>query len=144
MKYARGKGYLLDGRLSNLSKRHFAQVYTDTSLIRSAFPSLSLCLPASSTSLCRPFGCHPKRINIPTRRSCEQTQTGQNRPSILIYLERQYTKFLLLPVPAVPRPGRDACGSTTTTTTKTIVLPGEKYIILIKFPVPEYIDYQRN
>lgn len=31
MKYARGKGYLLDGRLSNLSKRHFAQVYTDTS-----------------------------------------------------------------------------------------------------------------
>lgn len=31
------------------------------------------------------------------RRSCEQTQTGRNRPSILIYLERQYTKFRLLP-----------------------------------------------
>lgn len=73
MKYARRKGYLLDGRLSNLSKRHFAQVYTDTSLSRPSSSSGLLyiyihisCLVPSSTSLCRPFGCHPKRINILT------------------------------------------------------------------------------
>lgn len=41
MKYARGKGYLLDGRLSNLSKRHFAQVYTDTSLSHPSIVSVS-------------------------------------------------------------------------------------------------------
>lgn len=94
MKYARGKGYLLDGRLSNLSKRHFAQVYTDTSLshpsIRLSRARLRLLCVARSAVI---------RNALIYRRSCEQTQTGQNRPSILIYLERQYTKFLLLLVP---------------------------------------------
>lgn len=95
MKYARGKGYLLDGRLSNLSKRHFAQVYTDTSL---SHPSIHRLHLARLRLLCVARLAVIRNALI-YRRSCEQTQTGQNRPSILIYLERQYTKFQLLPVP---------------------------------------------
>jgi hypothetical protein len=58
------------------------------------------------------------------RRSCEQTQTGQNRPSILIYLERQYTKFLLIPV---------SVSALDVHVVRRRSLPGRKYI-LIKFP----------
>lgn len=102
MKYARGKSYLLDGRLSNLSKRHFAQVYTDTSIPLSSIHRL---LSSSSTSLnCRTRSSVIRNALI-YRRSCEQIQTGQNRPSILIYLARPIHKVsILIPVPSPKHP----------------------------------------
>lgn len=99
-------------------------------LVRSitlTFPSLSPCL-LRLRLLCVARLAVIRNALI-YRRSCEQTQTGQNRPSILIYLERQYTKFLLLPVP-VFRP-------LDVRVVRRWSLPGEKYI-LIKFPASEY------
>lgn len=92
----------------------------------SLFPSLSLRPCSSSSGFLRIYTCrHSSRLRLLCvarsavirnaliyRRSCEQTQTGQNRPSILIYLERRrYTKFLYLfrcPSAAAPRPSPPA------------------------------------
>jgi len=122
MKYARRKGYLLDGRLSNLSKRHFAQVYIYRDIYLSLYLSRSLTLFRRRRFLLRLL-CVVARSTVIRnaliyRRSCEQTQTGQNRPSILIYLERAQSIhckvsiriyiYIIAPLPVCPS---HSCGT---------------------------------
>lgn len=87
----------------------------------------SISLP-SSTSLCRPFGCHPKRINIPT-----VLWANTNRAESAKYFNLSGTPIRKVSTSSDACLGLGrACGATAT------LVPRRKvYNILIKFPAWE-------
>lgn len=84
----------------------------------------------SSTSLCRPFGCHPKRINIPT-----VLWANTNRAESAKYFNLSGTPIRKVSTSsgAYLGPGR-ACEATAELASR------QKVYILIKFPVRESIS----
>lgn len=84
----------------------------------------------SSTSLCRPFGCHPKRINIPT-----VLWANTNRAESAKYFNLSGTPIRKVSTSsgACLSPGR-ACEATAA------LASSQKVYILIKFPTRESIS----